>query len=335
MKMKWLIILVMCAAVAVIIAGCKRSAEEEILEITDPGEVIDGGRVDNTDYDAPKTIESDELTYFNTMFYRDADFVYDETRSYRFVLNKSEDGKYIISEEDGNLECETDADFASKLQKLIRDDNLISFNGVDEYVAGISPEYGPYELVAEYASGERLKFVMNGDPSDKWTYDVLDLFAKEFGEHGINDFLPSAEDTTVTNFSLEYTFGDVQYSYGEMDVPLTEEESEDGFARRVYSVIWDRVTNEEITPERQADISKEYYEALQRIVEDENLLKFNNDESFPPGFDYDGTPQYFEFYVEYESGKVMNGFSDDSEVCSKFKPIAEKFTEYFEELLGQ
>lgn len=337
MKMKLLIILMMCAGVAALLLGCKREVN------TEPDGPITGGKVDRTDYNAPKEIKSDELTYFNSSFYRQADFVYDEERGYRFIMTKSEDGKYAITEEGLDLKCETDADFASKLQQLIRDQGLIAFNGVDKYTSGISPVYGPYELYAEYASGEKLRFVMNDDPSAEWTWQIVDLFAKEFGAHGVDELMPSPEDSIMTRFSLEYTFGDIKYYFDEIMEPLSdvntsrsiEDIATNGFIEEdTVKMIWefknDRTEKTDLYEEIKVPVTEEYYEGLQKIVEEENLLSFNTGYSFPGGFDYDNTPQYYQFYIEYESGKRMSGFSDDPEECTAFKSVAEKFRAYCE-----
>jgi len=41
---------------------------------------------------------------------------------------------------------------------------------------------------------------MDGNPKAKWTGEGLDLFATEFGEHGIENLLPPKENSTITRF---------------------------------------------------------------------------------------------------------------------------------------
>lgn len=65
---------------------------------------------------------------------------------------------------------------------------------------------------------------------------------------------------------------------------------------------------------------------LQQIAESVNLRKIQNGKTFPGGYDYENAPQYYEFYIEYLSGKTMSGFSDEPSGCEKFKPIAEQFS---------
>lgn len=297
MKIFLVIIVIICIGAAALLTGCKQKPIDPPTE-----DIITGGKKDNTDPDAPKEIRSDELISFETDFFRNSDFVYEKERGYRFKLKKTEGDVYVIAEGyDDVLKCETDGAFAAKLQQLLREYDLISLNGIDKQTYGLPEEYGPYWLSAEYASGEKLYFSMDGDPNAAWTSAVLDLFAKEFGAHGINDLLPPKEESMMTRFSLEYISGDVKYCCIETEVPLAEE----------------------------------HYIALQKIVEETELIRYQNGSIFSGNFDYDNTPQYYEFYIEYESGKRMSAFSDDPEECERFKPIAERFAQYYKEYIEQ
>lgn len=286
-------IVMMCIGAAALLAGCKQEQSVPTQE------AVVGGTEDRTNHSAPKEIKSDELTFFQTDFYRNGDFVYDKNRKYRFKMTKAEGDVFVITEGyDEKLKCETDKTFAEKLQQVIREYNLIRLNGIEKQTYGLPEEFGPCLLSADYASGENLYFYMNGDPDAEWTGAILDLFAKEFGKHGIDDLLPPKEESPMTRFSLDYVFEDEMYCCSEM---------------------WDFMTEENL-------------QALQEIVEETELNRFQNGKIFPFDFDYENTPQYFEFYIEYESGKCMGGFSDDPEECEKFKPVAEKFSQYYEEL---
>lgn len=340
MKMKYLILLLVCVAFVAILAGCRKKDEIE----PDPGEVICGGRTVKTDPNAPKEIESDDLVSFEAYFYKDADFYYDVQRSYRFSMTKEEDGTYTIFEGEDSLSCKTDADFAAKLQNVIREQNLIASNGIYDVTSGIAPQYGPYELSALYASGESLTFCMNGDPTDKWTGAILDLFAKEFLARGVDAYGPSLEDRTMTRFNLDYAFDDIRHQYGEMLVPVTEDAKaksvedlvtngidEDGYAKKAFIKSIDRTALTVVDGDRMADLPENFYADLQEIFESCDAVSIFNGKTFPAAFDYEGVPEYFELYIEYESGKTFSAFSDDPEICEQFKPIAEAFSAYFEE----
>lgn len=176
--------ILLCVSILTVLAGCDKGG-------TEMEDIIDGGVVNNTNYLAPKEIESEDLVSFQTHFFRWADRLYGTSRSYSFSMTKSADGTYTIREDSQEpLNCETDAAFAAKLQQLIREYELISLNGTDEWTNGLPGEYSPCSLSAEYVSGEELSFYMDGDPEAEWSGAVLDLFAAEFGAHGIKDLLP-------------------------------------------------------------------------------------------------------------------------------------------------
>lgn len=150
-------------------------------------DIIDGKTTDETNLSAPKTIESTELKSFRASFFRLEDDCYEESREYHFKMDVNENGTYVISEESGDdkLACETDIDFAIKLDEIIREYDLIASNGISKVTAGLPPEYAPWRLNALYASGEKLSIYEDGDPTADWTRAILDLFTNEFYEHGM------------------------------------------------------------------------------------------------------------------------------------------------------
>lgn len=334
-------IALLCVGTAVLLSGCKGGA------IGQKG-VICGGTKDDTDYNAPKMIRSDELISFDTGFYRCADLLYDTDRSYRFKMSVAENGVLTITEGyDEKLKCETDATFAASLQKLIRKYELVKLNGIQKQTYGLPPEYAPYWIKAEYASKETLYFSVNGDPYAEWTGAVLELFAKEFARHGMEDLLPPKENSTMTRFSLSYAHDGMGYRYSEILIPVTEEEkarslediatngiNEENCVKKAYGESWDREGKAVPTSKRMAGLTEAYYQGLQQIAEETELRIFQNGELMPPDFD-DTAPQYYEFYVEYASGKRMSGFSDDPAQCEKFRTIAERFSAYCEDYLDQ
>lgn len=330
---------IICIGAIVLLAGCRQKQIDQPTQ-----DIVTGGKKDNTNYDAPKEIKSDDLISFKTEFYRNSDYVYDKTREYRFKMTKSDGDVFIITEgDDEKLRCETDGTFAVKLQQIIRDYDLVKLNGIEKQTYGLPEEFAPYWLRAEYTSDEKLYFYMDGDPDSTWTGAILDLFATEFGKHGIDDLLPPREESAMTRFSLEYSYGNIKYCYGECWIPVTEEENErslediltngsnyDDCVKKIYAEVWDRNGKQNLEDDRLADVTEEHYSALQEIVEETGLNRFQNGYIFPDGFDYDNTPQYYEFYIEYESGNRMSGFSDDAKQCEKFQAIATKFSQYYD-----
>lgn len=308
-----------------------------------------GGTTDKTDYDAPKVIESDDLVSFETEFFRYSDYIYDKDRVYKFKMSRNDNGSFTISEgENESLKCETDEEFAKSLQQIIRENNLIELNGVNKKTAGLAPECSPYWIEASYDSSEKLYFYMDGNPYAEWTFEVLDLFANEFGDHGIMELLPEKEESQITRFNIEYSYGDIRYYYGEILVPITEEErnrdfediatngmNEENCISMIYADAFDRTGKTNIKDDRKATITDDYYDVIKKMVDENNLIYYQNGEIIPYDFDYENTPEFFEFYIEYENGKIMSGFSDDPVTCEKFKDIAMQFSDYFDGYLDQ
>ncbi len=329
----------MIIGILLLITGCKKGVGE--------GDVVNGGRVDYSDKKASKVIKSEELIYFQTSFHLAADEIYNDLRDYSFQMTTAENGNIYISEGyDESIKCQTDGIFVANLAQLIKDHNLAALNGVKRKTYGLPPEFDTCSLSAEYASGEVLSFYDDGDPNSDWTNAVFDLFAKEFTAHGINDLLPPKEDSMISRFSMEYTSGDLRHLYGEVQVPIKKKEDnrttddlltngieEDQYEKKAYSDPVDRSGNTELLDTRMAAITPEHYIALGEIVNDSDLLYYVNGKTMPDEFDSQNTPAYFNFTIEYENGKVLQGFSDDSAEYKEFLPIAERFASYYEEYL--
>ena len=164
-------------------------------------------------------------------------------------------------------------------------------------------------------------------------------------KQGEDCFMPPAEALELTRFDLEFTNGDIQYRYGELLMPLEgvdksfEEVAEYGYEDgEYYTVIekqqWDRTTKTlPFTIYREA--TPEYYEGLKEVLKDAQIENYANDKSFPTDFDYSGTPQYYEFYIEYAYGNNLYGFSDGKEEYDAFMPAAKAIAAYIDEYINE
>ena len=81
-------------------------------------------------------------------------------------------------------------------------------------------------------------------------------------------------------------------------------------------------------------LTPEYYEGLAEILNRERIIDFVNDEQFPSGFDYEKTPAYYNFYVEYAAGNNFFGFSDDAEKNREFARVAKAVAQYADEYIS-
>lgn len=301
-----------------------------------------GGTTNNTDYDAPKEIKSNKLISFETSFFHYGEYGSEFDGYFYFHIKPDETGKLILSEDwKGKESCEVDESVLDGIQEIIKKYDLVKSNGINRKTYGLPGEFETCTFVANYDSGEKIEFSDNSDPRAKWSAEVRDYLAEVFGEHGIETYLPPKETQKMTRFSLEFTDGDIRYAYGEImcpkeDVNYSFEEmvngdtEEDDFVKKFYCEPWVRSDKDTICERQFAKFDPEMYVELQKIVEETSLKDFENGNLFPAGFDYAGTPDYYEFYIEYEYGNRIMGFSDSSEDFEKFRPAVEKIKEYLD-----
>lgn len=298
-----------------------------------------GGTVDNSNYNAPKEIKSKDLTSFEVEFFLYGKYNSDGDRRYWFSIKEDENGKLMLNEKwDDNANCEVDKSIFTPIQEIIDKYELVKLNGIDKHTAGLPDEYQPYFLKASYASGESLYFSENNNPSSKWAMELRDYFANVFHEHGIDDFIPPKTTGIIKRFQLCYTNDNMKYDFCELQEPYpgVEKSFEDlvtyGYEEGEYYVVidsrsWNRKEDKEEN-EIQGEPSDEYYEGLQEIVYSSDIEDYDNGDGFPTDFDYENTANYFNFYIEYEYGNRLVGFSDDPEAHTKLLPTFEKIREY-------
>ena len=329
------------ALLAVIPSGCSGRAEKEPV----PTPPITGGKVDRSDKNAPKVIDSRELTYFSYQFFLYGKYNYEKDSGYSFEVKKMDDGTVSLEEKSCyKVKCSTDEHILAALQSLIEKYGLAKMNGVDEHTAGLPVEFQPCYFRAEYASGESIRYSTNNNPDDPFSREVVKLLGDEFAARGEDCFQPSVNASRIKRFDLEYTDGDIRWRIGELQVPKegVHKSFEDlvthGYADGEYDLViekeaWDRSKDAE-TASVYRVLTPEYYEGLAEILNRERIIDFVNDEQFPSDFDYEGTPAYYNFYVEYAAGNNFFGFSDDAEKNREFARVAKAVAQYAEEYIS-
>lgn len=304
-----------------------------------------GGKTDSSDSKAPKIINSDELISFSSHFFLYGEIGREFDSAYDFKVERNSEGKLILSDDCHRISCETDESFFTKVNEIIKKNNLVTLNGVSRYTNGLPCEFQPCYFNAEYATGEKLSFCEDNNPNGVWGYELLKLSRKEFGKAGITELdLPEAAKK-VTRFMMSYTKGSEMHSFDEVEYPLegvnksfeqlaTEGYKDGEFETKVEYNVWNRTTNER-KPTCKATIKDDFYEGLGEILEEIDLKKFASPSGAPRQFDYRNTPSFYEFYVEFEYGNVLNGFSDTAEMCDAFAAIADKLAEYIKSYIGE
>ena len=269
-----------------------------------------GGQI-NSPSNAPKTIHSSVITEFSTNF-----FVYDkEDRSlsghYYFTL-KPENGKLILKEDyKFQVQEEVTPDVFDKIQRIIRENNLVASNGIHDVKQGLPAEFQPCHLEAVYDSGEVLNFTMNSIPYAPWAQELEYTLRMELAKRGHKECLAPSSATNITNFRIEFLKGDLSYSYGMINDNRHIE-------RCIYNTSKDDVESEIII-----EVDERFYADLNEYIISHNLtpLPMPPGVGAPPGMATGlggGDFQFYEMYIEYENGKTLSRRSDDATGGAQF-----------------
>ena len=188
----------LCALMIFGLGGCGGGAGQG--GDTDP-EPIDGGTTNKTDANAPKHIESKDITNLDASFYLNTRWSGDQDGRFRFVIS-GPDGSLTAREETRGVSVPADKELLDELQAVIDRYDLAKQNGVYEVTAGLPPEYQEGWLTADYASGEKLTFTTNNDPYAMWAEDFYDVLSSRFLANGVDALEPDTEDSLIERLEI-------------------------------------------------------------------------------------------------------------------------------------
>ena len=333
---KTTILLIITFTIACFLTGCK---EENPMNNNEP---ICGGIINNS-YSASKDIKSENLVSFSCSYFLYGECGREFDSSYGINVNKNNEGKFILEEKRHNISCEVDDNYLKAVQEMINNNNLISMNGIDKYTSGLPEEYQPSYFSAEYDSGEKLYFRTNNDPRGGWGKELLEITREEFNKHGITDLNLPESTKRIVRFDLTYTEGDIYHNFCEVEFPVegvnktleevaTEGYKEGEYITKVEYTTFDR-SKDEPSEEYIIEIDDTYFEGLSKIVEENKLNDFVSLMYEPTSFDYRSSEGYYRFYIEFEYGNDLKGFSDVPEEVKKFAPIAKTISNYIKTYL--
>ena len=139
--------------------------------------------------DAPKTIESKDIERFHLYFSDPVQYGADPawpSARYSWEIVKEEDGSYTMDFSGSgssyivlSFSAPVSEEYVTGLAQLLEETGAIRHNG---YYMTNNVDRPGYELVAEYASGERLSVYADGTPSDSCVFDLpalLDYAAQQ------------------------------------------------------------------------------------------------------------------------------------------------------------
>ena len=327
------------------LSGCKEDAAPE-------PEPIDGGTTTHTDANAPKVIESKDITEFSVDFYLSNRWRGDEERYFRFAV-KEEGGVLTASEEESGISRPADASLLTALQEIIDKYDLVKENGIYQVTAGLPTEYQARTLFVKDASGETLTFTTNNEPEAAWAESIYDLFADWFAANGDETLRPAKEESLVSRLDLRIREGSVWTEFGGINVQ--EEDAIDGQTYLLFHEIYNEQTQEtdawdfRLFPEG-------YYEGLTAILAEHDVVRTyefsyydresgnygNHDEGYF-GFgdkttadgEADSEDLYLDLYVEYESGRRMTIETKKASEIEGLQPLIRDLLAYFEPLFEE
>ena len=328
-----------------LLTACTQDAEPE-------PEPIDGGTTVHTDANAPKVIESKDITAFSLNCYLSNRWRGDEEHFFSFRIQDI-GGVQTASEEESGASFPADEALLTALQEIVDEYDLAQFNGVYEVTAGLPPECQPRTLRVEYASGEILTFTENNEPVAAWAERVYEVFADWFAANGNDSLRPAKETSLVTRLDLRMRAGSIWTEYGGINV-----QAEDAIDGQTY------LLQQEIYNEEKQETVKEHfilfpeghYEVLTEILDRHDVvLKYdfsrydrqacdygNHDEGYY-GFgskttadgEEDSEDLYVDLYVEYESGRRMTIETRKASEIEGLQPLLEDLQAYLEPLFAE
>ena len=223
-----LLFLLVFSLVCMEVCGCRRteSAIGNETESDDKAdgdndmdkEPVDGGVTDKTDYSAPKEIASKDISDYHVTFCLEGEWAPGHKNIfYTFDIRPDSAGILTAAEKVTGVAAEADKTLLDSLQDIIDGYHLIAQNGEYRITAGIDPSlFGPCTLTVNYASGEKLTFTHDNDPSEEWAIKTYLAFAKWFADRGNRSLLPDGYEGMVSDIRFKYSDSSdgTSYSYG-------------------------------------------------------------------------------------------------------------------------
>ena len=319
--------------------GC--SKEEEVIDGPTSGD-----HIHEVDPDAPKTVASSNIISLDIALFLANRYYGDENSDFHFILQKSEDELYAIEEFSGVKEKADDA-LLNAIQKVIKDNDLASNNGVYDVTAGIAPDYQARRFFVEYDSGETIDFTMNNNPYAIWGEQLYDAFTNWLMSKGIDTLEPSLEDSVLTRVRFAFTEDGVKTEYSDLSI------TENGEKKLVLSKSLYNVRKDKTIKDKQRDFPQDYFEQMTRIIFDSGLLRNyafsyydhkdnnygNHDEGYygmgdKTTFDEEKDSEDLELMIHlvYASGKRINVDTKKASEIEGFRKLIEQIMEYHESL---
>ena len=274
-----------------------------------PEEPICGGVTDNTDPDAPKQIDSTELTrfycYFSTTTFVEPGALGRRTFTMSAELQNGAVQGSLHVEGEGGMEREftADASFMDELQDVAYDGyDMAQYNGRYHSVAGLPEDFGA-TLEADYASGEKIRAYDNQDNylSIGFMEALFDLFTQA-----------CATEPTVLTVEAQTLFLDTSAGYVSYPAVTVLTEDCEALEEALACVNEQEADYAEAAVKRLEEGKGDlYYESLATVTRSDSeyvsfyvkTVRFEDESWDEPMTEYRG------YTVETATGRLL-GFSD-------------------------
>lgn len=306
------------------LGACRNSGGDNNME-TDP-DIMCGGVVDRS-YDAPKVIESKDLTAIDTEFFYTENYGNRHDALLKIKLARNEKGELILSEENRyNVSAKVGDEVLSGAQELIDKFKLSELNGTDRYRSGLPNPYSPIYFKAEYASGESIYFCVNGNAEEAWCNELAAYFLDVFEAYGETSVLPPAESLQIVEFGVEYFDGDLGREYSSITMPDGE--------INLRKFQWDYAGDEDEL-EEYIDVPENFYSELESFLKDLGIQALINGDYVAPFEEKNPGVPGFNIFIKhadlsYDLGSI-EGDEITPELLEKINAILDFANKYFEQ----
>ncbi len=320
----------LCAALLFTLAGCDYSLEPQPDSEPEP---IAGGTTNNTDPDAPKEIESKDITSFYATFYWTGEWINEYGgNQYEFKASLNEDGSITAEETSQGISLTGSGGLMEKLQEIIDDNDLAAQNGVYEVTAGLPPEFDHCSVNVDYASGENLTFTTNNNPDAQWIKDTYFAFAGWFAENGDDSLVPPKYEGETERLTLVFKDGDIRYRYGDWN--LQDSEDPDKTERILERDVYDYAAEEDIVNEY-IPYFEEFYDGMDDILSNYDLSPFDRFSAYygegrTMSDNADTDDPALEIRIEYEDGNRLDIATSDEGDIEMLLPLIDDIVTYFD-----
>ena len=324
----------LCAASLLSFSGCEK---------TPPPSSMGGGTVDRTDENAPKVIESKDITDFYANFFLSNRWTAAENHFFCFKVKADENGVLMASEEKSGLSLPADAELMAALQEVIDENDMAACNGVYRITSGLPPEHQACNLNVVYASGETLNYTVNNNPTAKWAEDFYKVFADWFSAKGDDSLCPKKETSQVTrlDFYLKKDGRKLEYN----GITVGDDMAVDGETYLLEKSIYDYEKKESVCREFIL-FPEDYYKNVTELLFPYDLSTKYDFSYFDHGSGYygmggdadsgeeDSEDLSLDLYIEYESGKRMSIKTNKESEIEAMTPLLTEIIDYHESLFG-